>query len=102
MALSQANAPTDDEAKTEVTPLMKRKSAQVLALLNRCVLRAHQKQFSRRYCKVPALLGIVLCTAGLLAVPERISAQVAQSVFAVVEVVRQDLSYEPESPTRRS
>jgi hypothetical protein len=81
---------------------MKRKSAQVLAFLNRCVLRAHQKQFSRRYCKVPALLGIVLCTAGLLAVPQRISAQGPQSVFAVAKVARQNLSYEPESPTRRS
>ena len=81
---------------------MKRKSAQVSAFLNPCVLSAHQKQFSRRPCKVSALLGILLCTAGLLAVPERIFAQVPQSVFAAAEVAREDLSYGPESPTRRS
>src|SRR5437762_2017293 len=81
---------------------MKRKSAQVLEFLNPCVLSAHQKQFPRRPCKVPALLGILLCTAGLLAVPERIFAQVPERVFAVAEVARQDLSYGPESPTRRS
>src|SRR5215831_8740581 len=79
---------------------MKRKSASVSAFLNPCVLRAHARHFSKRRCKAPVLLGILLCSAGLLAVPERIFAQVPQSVAAVTETGRRESSYAPDAPPR--
>src|SRR5215831_12258893 len=80
---------------------MKRKSASVSAFLNPCVLRAHARHFSKRRCKAPVLLGILLCSAGLLAVPERIFAQVPQSIVAVAEAGK-DFSYAPDSPPKHN
>ena len=79
---------------------MKRKFASVSAFLNPCVLRTHAKHFSKRRCKVPVLLGILLCAAGLFAVPEKTFAQVPQDVFAIAEAGRTDFSYAPDSPPR--
>src|SRR5438105_5080341 len=81
---------------------MKRKSASILAFLNPYVPSTYQKQSLTRPRKVPTLLGILLCIAGLLAVPERVFSQVPQSVAAVAEAGRKDFSYGPDSPTHRS
>lgn len=46
---------------------MKKKSASALAFFNTRVLTAHRKQSATRPCRMPALLGALLCAAGLLA-----------------------------------
>src|SRR5262249_4765687 len=80
---------------------MKRKSASGSAFLNPCVLTAHRKKFSTRSCKVRALLGLLLCTAGLLASSGKIFAQLPQGVFSVAEAGREELSFAPEAPAKR-
>src|SRR5215831_17428941 len=62
---------TTRQAKTELAQ-MKKTSASALA--------AHQKQSTTRPYNMPALLGILLCAAGLLAIPGKTFSQVPQGV----------------------
>src|SRR5438552_7712733 len=46
---------------------MKKKSASLLAFFNPLVLTAHRKQSATQPCRLPALIGMLLCVAELLA-----------------------------------
>src|SRR5262249_28520223 len=80
---------------------MKKKSASALAFFNPCALTAHQKQSGTRSFRMPASLGILLCAAGLLAVPGKTFSQVPQGVFSVTETGRQESSDAPDAPAKR-
>src|SRR5262249_17486839 len=65
---------TTRQAKTDIPP-MKKKSASALAVFNPRGLTAHRKQSATRSCRMPALSGVLLCAAGLLAIPGKAFSQ---------------------------
>ncbi len=80
---------------------MKKKFAAKLGFFNPRLLTAHQKQSGTRPFRMPASLGILLCAAGLLAIPGKIFSQVPQRIFSVTETGRQSSSHASDALTRR-
>src|SRR5438128_1805558 len=80
---------------------MKKKSASTLSFFDSRVLTAHQKQSTTRPFRMPGSLGVLLCAAGLLAIPGKTFSQVPRGAFSVTDTERQMSSYAPDAPAKR-
>src|SRR5215831_3592869 len=80
---------------------MKTKSVSGSPFFNPRVLTAHRKQSATRPCRMPALLGILLCAVGLLAIPGKTFSQVPPGVLSVIDTERQSSSNAPDAPAKR-
>src|SRR5437899_3535044 len=56
-----------------------------------------RKQSATRPFRMPALLGALLCVAGLLVMPGKTFSQVPQGVFSVTDVAKQGSSDAPDT-----
>src|SRR5215470_2663078 len=80
---------------------MKKKSPSALAFFNSRVLTAHRKQSGARPFRLPALLGLLICAAGLLVIPGKAFSQLPQGIFSVSETATQESSYAPDAPAKK-
>src|SRR5215831_12030683 len=80
---------------------MKRKSALPSDLFSPRILTAPQKQSATRLFSMPALIGMLLCVAALLAIPATAVSQVPQGVFALTETGRYESSQAHDAPPKR-
>jgi hypothetical protein len=61
----------------------------------------HQKDSGLRSSRMPALLGALLCAAGLFVSPGKTFSQVPQGAFSVTEIETQGSNDAPDAPARR-